>query len=276
MNKEFVITKKYNNNNNEIFNPFYLDIIKKRGSIILSNNNDLLNQDTLITNKNVTNIISDINELENLFFDYNYMLLANFNIKNVNDIFDNLMDIINYNNNIETIDIIFTMILYNYKDQFKDILNIDKLINIYKMYLKYDDINYKKIFEIIKDNFNKEDIDIYIHYNIYKQYYDYHITTIYNIKKIDDIYDVLIKLIDDKNNIIDNLLNFILEKYAKDFDKNNIDKLIDIYKKYLNDNDINYKKIYKIIEDNLSDNFGTDDYKHRDIINKLKFKNIIK
>ena len=169
MSKEKPLTKNYDIT---IFHPFLLnfnDITKKNTHAIIPE---------LISSKNTNNtlddfkIISDnklkeknVNEKEIIIKNFKkskeqnkYFLMYNFNIKNIDDIFELLDNLIDGNNNINTIDFLLNLIISVFKDEFDDIY-IDKFINFYKIYFKkYFEITieYKNMFKIIKNNLEKE------------------------------------------------------------------------------------------------------------------------
>jgi hypothetical protein len=168
MSKEKPLTKNYNTT---IFHPFLLnfnDITKKNTHAIIPE---------LISSKNNLNTLDDFkiisdNKLkdkdkdkENYIKNFKkskeqnkYFLMYNFNIKNIDDIFELFNNLIDGNNNINTIDFLLNLIISVFKDEIDDIY-IDKFINFYKIYFeKYFEttIEYKNMFKIIKNNLEKE------------------------------------------------------------------------------------------------------------------------
>jgi hypothetical protein len=170
MSKEKPLTKNYNTT---IFHPFLLnfnDITKKNTHAIIPE---------LISSKNNLNTLDDFKiisdnkikekdkekDKENYIKNFKkskeqnkYFLMYNFNIKNIDDIFELLNNLIDGNNNINTIDFLLNLIISVFKDEIDDIY-IDKFINFYKIYFeKYFEttIEYKNMFKIIKNNLEKE------------------------------------------------------------------------------------------------------------------------
>ena len=169
MSKENPLTKKYNTT---IFHPFLLnfnDITKKNTHAIIpelissKNNNNTLDDfkiisDNKLKEKNVDEKEIKIKNFKKSKEQNKYFLMYNFNIKNIDDIFELLNNLIDGNNNINTIDFLLNLIISVFKNEIDDIY-IDKFINFYKIYFeKYFEttIEYKKMFKIIKNNLEKE------------------------------------------------------------------------------------------------------------------------
>ena len=194
MSKEKPLSKNYNTT---IFHPFLLnfyDITKKNTHAIIpeltsSNNNSTsgtnnlsLDDFKIISDKNIKQIDKDkdkeIKHFKKSKEQNKYFLMYNFNIKTIDDIFELLNNLIDGNNNINTIDFLLNVIISVFKDEIDDIY-IDKFINFYKNYFeKYFEttIEYKNIFKIIKNNLEKE-------YDIINKsdYYEIHKNIINNI-----------------------------------------------------------------------------------------------
>jgi len=139
-------------------------------------------------------------------------------------------------------------------------------------------------FKIISDNklkeknVNENEIKIK-NFKKSKEQNKYFLMYNFNIKNIDDIFELLNNLIDGNNNIntIDFLLNLIISVFKDEINDIYIDKLINFYKIYFEkyfETIIEYKTIFKIIKNNLEkeyDIINTEDYYkiHTNIIKQL-------
>ena len=168
MSKEKPLTKNYNTT---IFHPFLLnffDITKKNTHAIIpelksSNiNTNTIDDYKIISDNDIK--LKNINEKDkikkkNKSKEHNKLfLMYNFNIKTIDDIFGLLNNLIDGNNNINTIDYLLNLIMGVYKEEIDDIY-IDKFINFYKIYFEKffeTTIEYKNMFKVIKNNLEKE------------------------------------------------------------------------------------------------------------------------
>jgi hypothetical protein len=179
MSKEKPLTKNYNTT---IFHPFLLnffDIAKKNTHAIIpelksSNiNTNTIDDYKIISDNNIK--LKNINEKDKIkkktkSKEHNKLfLMYNFNIKTIDDIFVLLNNLIDGNNNINTIDYLLNLIMNVYKEEIDDIY-IDKFINFYKIYFEKffeTTIEYKNMFKVIKNNLEKEyDINNKLEYYI--------------------------------------------------------------------------------------------------------------
>jgi len=179
MSKEKPLTKNYNT---RIFHPFLLnffDITKKNTHAIIpelkSSNiiNNTIDDYKIISDNDIK--LKNINEKDkikkkNKSKEHNKLfLMYNFNIKTIDDIFVLLNNLIDGNNNINTIDYLLNLIMGVYKEEIDDIY-IDKFINFYKIYFEKffeTTIEYKNMFKVIKNNLEKEyDINNKLEYYI--------------------------------------------------------------------------------------------------------------
>lgn len=113
------------------------------------------------------------NTINEIFQSDVYFMLINFQITNINDIYEHLNNIVNdINNHYKTINFIFNKIYKIFRNKFDDI-NIDKLVYVYINYFKkhYDNIiSYYKMFTIIKNKIDDQNIESSsIHENIYEE-----------------------------------------------------------------------------------------------------------
>ena len=166
MSNEKPLTQNYNTNNLKIFHPFLLnfyDITKKNTHAIMpqliSSNTNTIEDYKIISNNDSISIDTNI---DLIFGNNKYFLMYNFNIKNIDDIFELLNNLINGKNNIQTIDIILNLIINVFIDEIDDIYT-DKFIIFYTEYFKKFfeiTIEYKQIFKIIRIYLEKAKIEI--------------------------------------------------------------------------------------------------------------------
>ena len=114
---------------------------------------------------------------------------------------------------------------------------------------------------------NKQNIDVLFDYKYFLMYN-------FNIKKIEDIFELLTNLINGKNNIntIDFILNLIFNVFKYEIDDINTDKFINFYKEYFLkffQITIEYKQIFKIIRLELE---KESNFIHSNIINNILSK----
>jgi hypothetical protein len=158
MSKEVQLTEKYNQT---IFHPLLLNIYPIKNDsyaiipdLILNHTNTIDNYKYISNNNTKNNIVNDF---EKIFNSNEYFLMCNLNIKNIDDVFPVLDNLINGKNEIQTIDFIMNIIMLIYYNNIDDI-QTDKFIDFYIKYLeKYYKIKieYKNIFKIIRVNLNK-------------------------------------------------------------------------------------------------------------------------
>jgi hypothetical protein len=169
MSDEKVLTNNYNI---KIFHPFLLnfcDVNKKNTHAIIPELISI-NTNTIEDYKYVSTNSSTNKQNIDVLFDYKYFLMYNFNITNIDDIFNLINNLIIGKNSIETINFMLNLIIQTYVDEINDIY-IDKFIIFYKQYFKYfynTEIEYSKIFKIFKnslDTLDERNKDI-IHSNI--------------------------------------------------------------------------------------------------------------
>ena len=171
MSNEISLTKKYNK---KLFHPFLLDIYDINNNthaimpeLISTRTNTTINDYKYVSNKPFTSVDNSINSV---FGTNKHFLMYNFNINNIDDIFNLINNLIIGKNNIQTVNFMLNLIIKTYIDEIDDIY-IDKFIDFYKKYLKYFhnvEIEYSKIFKIFKKNLellDEKNKDI-IHSNI--------------------------------------------------------------------------------------------------------------
>ena len=173
MSKEVQLTEKYNQT---IFHPLLLNIYPVKNDNyaivpnLILNNTNTIDDYKYISNNNIKNDI--VKNFEKIFNSNEYFLMCNLNIKNIDDVFPVLDNLINGKNEVQTIDFVMNIIMSIYYKNIDDI-QTDKFINFYIKYLdKYytTKTEYKNIFKIIRINLNKvinnNDLIDNIHSNI--------------------------------------------------------------------------------------------------------------
>jgi len=160
MSKEIQLTEKHSKT---IFHPLLLNIYPIKNdsyaivpNLILNNNSINTIEDYKYTsNSNTKNNI--VNNFDKIFNSNEYFLMCSLNIKNIEDVFPVLDNLINAKNENQTINFIINVIMSVFYNDIDDI-QTDKFVDFYIKYLeKYYKVKveYKNIFKIIRVNLNK-------------------------------------------------------------------------------------------------------------------------
>ena len=221
----------------ELYDEFFIKLINK---------NDVINNLIPLLNKKTNDLI--INKLNN---DDLTLFINNLSENNVNFIFNNLSK--------ELIEKIFND-TKNYK--LMNLLNNDNL-NKVKSIIKPEqlnklkennDININNIFKYLNDDIKYDDINKYIEIVNIAKYNPLYTKAILNRSKIDNEFNVLIRLIEtDKNKVLDLSKNNKLKSVVNEIME---EKKTDLNKEFVNNNNEEEMKTKKYI-DNL---FGKNKY----------------